>query len=288
MLDSNTYKKLQKKVGSKNAEVEQYSTSFPLQAKKAEKVKREFLSLIKERRIPKLLIEQFMANDVSFHLLEKTIQAQDKIITAVRIESYGEDLLIDLHHFEASPKEVTKRAVIASLLLTFGLLLVWTGVGAIAALIGLVIGFSKSQFADGTAEKQSSRQQYKTVMETLITALDNCGLGVSAFATFQAQKSKKPPKKKGQVKNLKSEPAISRKKNSAHSQATERQPARSSDSHRRRMPASSTKTPPKQKVPSKDRLKPKRAVMTICPSCGTRVLPKSDGTCPSCQATISA
>ena len=111
-------------------------------------------------------------------------------------------------------------------------------------------------------------------------------VGVLAFAGFQAWRSKRSPQMKVQMK---SEPVVSRNKNPTHSQGTRQQPNSSSDSRKRRMPDSSVKTQAEQKdLSSKDRPKPKLSAITTCPNCGMRVLPKSDGTCPSCQARISA
>ena len=186
MLDSNSYKKLQGKVGSKNAEVTQATATFALQGAKASQVRKEFIQLLSQRNIPSTKIEEFRANDVVFTLIEKNIQPNEKSITAVRIEAYGNDLLIDTHHFEASMKSTNRRALIGSVLFWGGLMFFWTGVGSIALLIGAgMLFFSKSQFADGTAEQQSSRQQYQTIMESLITALGNSE--VDAGAQLKAQ-----------------------------------------------------------------------------------------------------
>ena len=38
--------------------------------------------------------------------------------------------------------------------------------------------------------------------------------------------------------------------------------------------------------PNKDRIEPRPIGITICPKCKMRVIPKPDGTCPSCQARI--
>jgi hypothetical protein len=99
-------------------------------------------------------------------------------------------------------------------------------------------------------------------------------VGVLAFAAFQARKSKRPSQREAQMK---SEPVVSRDRNPTHPQVTQRQPD------------SSVKAQPEKKeLPSNDRSEPKLSPITTCPNCGMRVLPKSDGTCPSCQARISA
>jgi len=114
-------------------------------------------------------------------------------------------------------------------------------------------------------------------------------IGVLAFAAFQAWKSRKSPQRKAQVKSLESEPAVSRKRNPTGSEASRRQAASSSGGRKPRTSASSFQTQPEQKeTPSKDQLQRKLSGITKCPKCGMRVLPKADGTCPSCQARISS
>lgn len=81
-------------------------------------------------------------------------------------------------------------------------------------------------------------------------------IGVLAFATFQAWKSKKPPLT--QMKSQESEPEPTRK------------------------------TVTQKKTPKIKKGQPVQKVVgiTVCPNCKMKVLPTSDGTCPSCQSKI--
>jgi hypothetical protein len=108
-------------------------------------------------------------------------------------------------------------------------------------------------------------------------------IGVVIFAAVQAWISSKAPKRKARVKT---EPSGSRKKNPTPSQATKKQPVPSSDDGKQSMPDSRIEARP-EGLSSKDKLPPKLSAIVTCPKCRMRVLPQSDGTCPSCQARIA-
>lgn len=180
MLDTDTYKKLQEKMGANNDEVGQVSASFALQGGKAIQTINEFLSLISQRNIPNTIVTQLKINNVVFYIVEKTIEPNEKAITAVRIEAYGNDLLVSIHHFEASQESNNMRLIRGNILLWGGIMFFWTGVGLVAIVIGLGFLASKSRFGPTTARGQSSLQHNQIVTETLLMALNNCEVGAGA------------------------------------------------------------------------------------------------------------
>jgi hypothetical protein len=179
MLDADTYKKLQAAIGAQGAGKGQVSALFALQGSKAAKVKAEFLKIIPQRNMPGTHVEELRINDVVFYLVKKTFQPGEEAISAVRIEPYGNDLDVSIHHFEASQKAFMKRRTWGYGLLVGGILIVWSGIGMLAAIIGFLMLRSKGGLPNA-ADQQASYQHNDMVIDSLSMALENCEINTNA------------------------------------------------------------------------------------------------------------
>ena len=183
MLDAKTQKALKKQYG---VEVSQGSTAIAMMADKAPVVNEALRNLLHERNLPDVEIKDVTVNNDNFLIVSKNIQRTEKMATVLQIESYGNDLLIDIRHFELSGKAGSKRSMWGSAIFSIGLLSIFTGVGLLAVIWGGWLAFvAKSEMPEGSAERQASQQLYETVMETVVVALDNCE--VSARAQLSQQ-----------------------------------------------------------------------------------------------------
>ena len=106
-------------------------------------------------------------------------------------------------------------------------------------------------------------------------------IGVLVFAAFQMWKSKGSPQVKTQIK---SESAVSEKREPVQPHVVQTQPTASSDNHEQRLPDASVNVRTEQKeLPLKDRIEPKPT--PVCPKCGNVGLP-GDKFCRKCGSPI--
>ena len=177
MSDAQTLKKLCNQFGTEVANVQ---TTFAVAASKAEAVRNQFTTLLGDRNIPDAEIQKFANEDKQYQTITKTIGRGDQATSAVRIEAYGNDLLVEVRHYEVSAKAKSNRSCLGTALTVGGLLFIWTGVGVFVFLAGLGILFLKPQFPDPSAERDASKLLFETVMETLMAALTNCDVDAGA------------------------------------------------------------------------------------------------------------
>lgn len=172
MSDNKILKKLQKKLGT---EVAQNQTLVAMEGQKHTQIKDEFLQLFSARNIPQTEIDTTSFDSSNYIIIRQTISRAEIATTAIRIDSYGNDLLLELRQYEKSAKSDGRRVTIGTVLTGLGALFFWTGIG-LAALVGglAMLVFMKSKFSEDSAERQSSELLFSTVMETLFTTLTNC------------------------------------------------------------------------------------------------------------------
>lgn len=175
-LDKKALKRLSKKYGT---DVANLQTSYALSAHYAGPIKAEYSRLLFQRGLPNTRIEEVEGGQL---VITKDLNpgATETTSTAVSIAPYGNDLLIEIHHYEHSTKSNARLVVIRTVLLTLGVFFWWTGVGLFLLVGGIVMLFSKGQFPESSAEEQAGKLLFATVLETLETALINCGINPNA------------------------------------------------------------------------------------------------------------
>lgn len=170
MLDNKALKQLQKKFGT---EVANDQTLVAMEGSKHVQVKEEFLQLLRSRNIPQTEIDTTSFDN--YIIVRKTISQAEIATTAMKIDSYGNDLLLELRQYEKSGKSEGRRVTIGTILTGLGVFFFWTGIGLAALGGGLImLIFMKSKFSEDSVERQASELLFSTVMETLLTALTNC------------------------------------------------------------------------------------------------------------------
>jgi hypothetical protein len=177
MSDSQTLKKLSSQFGT---EVVGIQTTFALSAAKSAQVKGQYLKLIQERNIPEAQLVSFENIDKKYSVLTKPIDDGSWAASAVRIEPYGNDLWVEVRHYEVSAKANSNKSLWGVLLLVGGLLFIWTGIGFFVFIAGIAILSSKPHFPDSSAERDASKLLFETVVETLTIALVNCDVDAEA------------------------------------------------------------------------------------------------------------
>ena len=155
-------------------------TTFAMSAWKAADVKNQYLKLLQDRDIPRTQIQKVKQEDKSYISITQDIGDGNSATTAVRITPYGNDLWIEIRHYETSPKTKANKTGLGIVLTLGGLLFIWTGIGFFVFLGGIAILSSKAQFPDPSPEREASQLLFETVMETLTTALANCDVDAGA------------------------------------------------------------------------------------------------------------
>ncbi len=153
-----------KRIGG--TEVAQTQTVIPLKGEQAETVKKTFLDLLNQRQIPGVVIKQ-MEGELDYTLIQKTILKNESAMMAVRIGSYGNDLILEMRHHESSQKHALGWLIIT----VVGVFFFWTGFGFVAMIVGFWM--SRNMTLSGP-EVEESQLLKEIVTETLFQALENC------------------------------------------------------------------------------------------------------------------
>lgn len=187
----------EKFTGSLGAEIFNSSSIFALQADKAEEAKRLFVSQVTRRGIPHSEARWIERVGKSYFLVRKDARharvatgpanSGEVASTLVYVEPYGNDLLVEVKHFELSKSQTSNNRAGGFILTFIGILTFWTGFGLMALFNGLSRLGGKEPFNDKSSSREQSKLLLQAVIESLAFALEKAGveIGPQPFEEFE-------------------------------------------------------------------------------------------------------
>ncbi|MCW5873717.1 MAG: zinc ribbon domain-containing protein [Anaerolineales bacterium] len=176
-------------------EVISFSTIFTLQGSKADLARNALISQIVKRNIPGAETTLIENGDRQYFVVSKkmkpdavlsSVRASEIASTLICLESYGNDLLLEVKHYELSPRQTGRSSGLGAFVFAIGLLFFWTGIGLVALIAGFGMLRGKSPFNDDSPEREKSKLLFQAVMGSLEFALSKADveLDPSAIGEF--------------------------------------------------------------------------------------------------------
>lgn len=145
-----------------------------LAASHADAVKAEFERILQQRNIPLVSVQHFSDSGHEFVIIRKTFEKGEEATSAVRIEPFGRDLVVEIRQYEWSSSASAKQKFWGTILTVGGLIFVWTGVGAFAFLAGLYLLFTHPELMG--ANKEEANAFREAVRESISMAFDTLNI----------------------------------------------------------------------------------------------------------------
>jgi hypothetical protein len=165
---------LQKFIGQKELKDEYGQRVVALASLQASAVTAKFLEILQQRNIPLVTLQHFSSSENEFIVLKKVFKQGEEAATAVRIESFGNDLVIETRQYEWSASKNASYKLWGTILTPIGVLFVWTGVGAIVMFIGIACLITHPRLSGSASEEAGAFR--KAVRECISMALTNLGI----------------------------------------------------------------------------------------------------------------
>lgn len=158
-------------------------TNIAFQADKAKEVMERFHELVEFRGIPSTTLKRTLIDTDEYIIVSKKITPEVTVQVASLIKAYGKDLQLSISFAHHDAKASGSQTTLATVLIMVGAFFVWTGVGAIGLIIGIILAVgAKNKFRD---EFESQRNTfYSTVLEILGAACEEAGVDFEAKPNF--------------------------------------------------------------------------------------------------------
>lgn len=112
---------------------------IPFQGKKAKDVYERFYELVEQREIPNTTVKRASIDDGEYLIISHKVNTEIEVHIAVKTEEYGKDLRIFILFAQYDNKAVVKQTNLGTILTAIGVLFIWTGVGAVALGVGIIL-----------------------------------------------------------------------------------------------------------------------------------------------------
>ena len=157
-------------------EVVSYQDTYALKGQYASNIIPTALENLSKRNIPNISVETFSNNGFKYTVITQSLGSKNCASFAVRVDAYGNDLLIDFHHYEKAVTHGTKMHIIGWTMCFVGALLVAVGVGLIPVIAGFWMGLAQYHFPSGSPERQASQLMFQTVLATFGDSMQSYGI----------------------------------------------------------------------------------------------------------------
>jgi hypothetical protein len=164
-------------------EVINHQESFAMQGSQASKIISTMREYLSQRNIPNVSVDNYNNNRFNYTIITQSLGSGNKATTAIRVDTYGNDLLIDFHHYEQAATHTRNMKIWGGILcLVIGPpALVIMGAGLLPIAIGFwMLTIAKYSFPGASTERQASQLLFKTALETLEASMKNCGVSPNA------------------------------------------------------------------------------------------------------------
>lgn len=146
-------------------------------SKKAIDLSNAVYQSLKKRNIPNFNVESFSENSAKRIIAKKVIKRGEEATIMIEVKSWGNDLIINVKHYELSTKNTYIKVIISTVAILIGISFWWLGIPLLIGIFGIVYMGSKSRLSSD--EQHESNLLKNIVIETLLKSMKTLKLKTS-------------------------------------------------------------------------------------------------------------
>lgn len=146
-------------------------------SKKAIDLSNEVYQSLKKRNIPNFSVVSYSENSAKRIIAKKVIKNGEEATIAIDFKSWGDDLIINVKHYELSTKNTYIKVIISTVAILIGISFWWLGIPLLIGVLGIVYMGSKSRLSSD--EQHESNLLKNIVIETLLKSMKTLKLKTS-------------------------------------------------------------------------------------------------------------
>jgi hypothetical protein len=158
------------------AKISDGRTVIAMAGSQAPMVRQAFADVLQQRNMPGVSIQSLTYGSHDFMMAQKTISQGEEAKSVVRIEPYGNDLVVETRHYEFSQSHATESRIGGTIGAILGFIFFWTGIGFLVFFGSLGTLFGQDKFKLQGSAKEEGEMFRQAVKESILRALANSGI----------------------------------------------------------------------------------------------------------------